>query len=544
MELRQFFAVILRRLWLIILAIALVGGMTYYLSISMTPIYSASATLQIDYGADPRADPYTSVVTSERSAKTYVEMMKSPTLLQEVITALALPFSTAQLQSAINVQQVRDTQLIRVSVEDSDPARAAAIANTIANTLIQKIESSQQGRYEQAQAELDEKIAALEKSIEETQIAITSLGDPLDPENINMPEFVRLEQTRLQSALARDQTLYVILLRSAEDFRLAAARYEENITVFSLAGVPTAPVKPRTLLNTMLGLISGTVLGVSTAFLLEYLDDTIKTAEDVTNLLDLATLGNVMRIPGIKEPRDGLTALTQSRSPLVEAYRVLRTNVQFSLVGNPSATILITSARPQAGKTTTLANLGVVTAQAGKRVILADADFRRPTLHEFFQLPREPGFTDLLLQEDPDVEEFLRPTEVEGLSILPSGSSPPNPSELLASPRVDQVIEDLKERADIVLFDSPPVLAVTDATVLATRVGGVLLVIDAGTTRSDTGRQGKEALAQVEANILGAVLNRQKPGGRGYYYDYYRNSTEGGRRRRKSRAPEEGQPAS
>jgi len=470
MELRQFFAVILRRLWLIILAIALVGGMTYYLSISTTPIYSASATLQIDYGADPRTDPYSSLRTSEQSAKTYVEMMKSPTLLGEVITALALPLSTAQLQSAINVQQLRDTQLIQVSVEDTDPARAAAIASAIANTLIQRIQSSQQARYEQGQTELDEKITALEQSIEETQMAITSLGDPLDPKNLNMPEFVRLEQTRLQSALARDQTLYVILLGSAEDFRLAATRYADNLTIFSPAEVPITPVKPRTLLNTVLGLISGAVLGVSTAFLLEYLDDTIKTAEDVTNLLDLATLGNVMRIPGIKELRDGLIALTRSRSPLVEAYRVLRTNLQFSLVGNPSATILITSASPKEGKTTTLANLGVVMAQAGKRVILADTDLRRPTLHELFQLPREPGLTDLLLQEDPDVEGFLRPTEVEGLSVLPSGPLPPNPSELLSSPRLGQVIEDLKERVDLVLFDSPPVLAVTDATVLATRV--------------------------------------------------------------------------
>jgi len=539
MELRQFFGVILRRLWLIILAIALVGGMTYYLSISMTPIYSASATLQSDYGADPRTDPYTSIVTSERSAKTYVEMMKSPTLLGEVIAALALPFTATQLQSAINVQQLRDTQLIQVSVEDIDPARAAAIANAVANTLIQRIQSSQQARYEQAQAELDEKIAALEQSIEETQMAITSLGDPLDPKNLNMPEFVRLEQTRLQAALARDQTLYVILLRSAEDFRLAATRYADNLTIFSPAGVPTTPVKPRTLLNTMLGLISGAVLGVSTAFLLEYLDDTIKTAEDVTNLLDLATLGNVMRIPGIKDLRDGLIALTRSRSPLVEAYRVLRTNLQFSLVGNPSATILITSSSPKEGKSTTLANLGVVMAQAGKRVILADTDLRRPTLHEVFQVPRELGLTDLLLEEDPDIEGFLRPTEVEGLSLLPSGPLPPNPSELLSSPRMGQVIEDLKESADIVLFDSPPVLAVTDATVLATRVGGVLLVIDAGTTRSDAGRQGKEALAQVGANILGAVLNRQKAGGRGYYYYYY-YGTEGRRRGRKSRARKEG----
>ncbi|MGB3905811.1 MAG: Wzz/FepE/Etk N-terminal domain-containing protein, partial [Anaerolineae bacterium] len=439
MELREFLAVILRRLWLIVLAIALVGGMTYGLSVTSTPIYSATSTLQIDYGADPRTDPYTSLRTSEQSAKTYVEMMKSPTLLQEVISELALPFSTAQLQGAINVQQIRDTQLVQVSVEDSDPGRAAAIANAIAGALIERIQSSQEARFAEAQAELDEKIAALEQSLEETQIAITSLGDPLDPKNVNMPEFVRMELARLQAELTRDQTLYVILVESAEDFRLAATRYSDNITVFSSGAVPTIPVKPRTLLNTVLGLISGAVLGVSTAFLLEYLDDTIKTAEDVSEELELSTLGNVTRIPGIKKLRDGLIALRQVRSPLVEAYRTLRTNVQFSLLGNPSTSILITSASPKEGKSTTLANLGVVMAQAGKRVILADTDLRRPTLHEFFNVPREPGLTDLLLEEKPEVEKFLLPTEVEGLSVLPSGPLPPNPSELLSSPRTTQV---------------------------------------------------------------------------------------------------------
>jgi succinoglycan biosynthesis transport protein ExoP len=427
---------------------------------------------------------------------------------------------------------------VQVSVEDSDPGRAAATANAIAQTLLERIQTNQQARYEQAQAGLDQEIATLEQSIEETQVAIASLGDPLDADNVSMPDFVRTELARLQAELSQYQTLYVIKLGSAEDLRLAAARYSDNVSVFSVATVPTLPVKPRTLLNTALGLLSGAVLGVSTAFLLEYLDDTIKTADDVDQELELSTLGNVTRIPGIKKLRDGLIALTQIRSPLVEAYRILRTNVQFSLVGNPAASILVTSAGPQEGKSTTLANLGVVMAQAGKKVILADTDLRRPTLHEFFDLPREPGLTDLLLEEEPQIEEFLQPTDVEGLRLLPSGNLPPNPSELLSSPRASELIEGLKEQADIVLLDSPPVLAVTDATILATKVAGVLLVIDAGSTRTGPAREGKEALTQVGAKILGVVLNRQKSGRGGYYYHYYYGK-EGERRRGKRRDTQE-----
>ncbi len=537
MELREFLAVVLRRLWLIVLAIVLVAGMTYVLSIRSTPIYQGSATLHIDYGADPRSDQYSSLVTSERSAATYVEMMKSPSLLEEVITNLGLPFTTKELQGALDVQQIRDTQLVQVSVEDSDPGRAAATANAIADTLIERIESSQRARYEQEQAELDAQIVSLEQSIEDTQVALTALGDPMDPDNVNMPEYVEMERTRLQAALTRDQTLYTILLDSAEDLRLASARYEDNITVFSPASVPTSPVKPRILLNTVLGLLSGAVLGVSTAFVLEYLDDTIKSSEEVSAILDLPTLGNVTRIPGIKELRDGLIALTEIRSPLVEAYRVLRTNVQFSLVGNPSSTMLVTSANPEEGKSTTLANLGVVLAQAGKRVIVADTDLRRPTLHDFFQVPQEPGLTDLLLEEDGRVADYLKDTKVEGLRLLPCGPLPPNPSELLSSARTQEIVDTLKKEADVVLLDSPPVLAVTDATVLSTKVGGVLLVVDAGTTRSEAAVQAKEALSQVGARMLGVVLNRQKHGKGGYYYYYY--SKDGHRRKRGSKSSED-----
>jgi succinoglycan biosynthesis transport protein ExoP len=361
----------------------------------------------------------------------------------------------------------------------------------------------------------------------------------MDPENVNMPDYVLTERTRLQAELTRLQTIYVMRLNSAEDLRLSAARYEDNVTLFSEAQTPTSPVKPRVLLNTILGLLSGAVLGVSTAFLLEYLDDTIKTPEEVSAVLDLPTLGNVTRIPGVKELKDGLIALKEPRSPLVEAYRALRTNVQFSLVGNPSASILVTSAGPKEGKSTTLANLGTVMAQAGKRIILADTDLRRPTLHEFFEVPREPGLTDLLLDDEPEVTKYLRETSIPGLWLLPSGPLPPNPSELLSSPQAGRIFEDLKDRADVVLFDSPPVLAVTDATILSTKVRGVLLVLDAGTTRTDVAQQGQEALTQVGASILGVVLNRQKKG-RGGYYHYYYYSRDGQRRRRKRRSDGDG----
>lgn len=535
MELRQFLAVIWKRLWLILLATGLVAGMTYYLSITTTPVYSTSTTLTIDLaGSDPR-DVYSSVVLSERVAKTYVEQIKAPVLLKEVIDRLGLSMSTSQLGGIVKVQQIRDTQLIQVSVEDTNPVRGKEIAASLAETFIQQNEARQQARYETRWRELEEEIGVLEKSIDETQKAIASIGSPLDPQNVDLPEFVRLELTRLETQLSRDQTQYVILLRSQEDFRLAAARYTDNITILSPAEVPQRPVKPRTGLNTILGLISGVVLGVSTAFLLEYLDDTLKTSEDVEKELGLTTLGNIGRLGPIKELRDGLVTASSPRSPVVEAYRVLRTNLRFSSLDNPASSVLVTSAGPREGKTTTAANLAVVMAQAGKKVILVDTDLRHPTLHQMFQVPEGPGLSALLLEEAPNVEAALAETEVEGLWVLTCGPMPPNPAELLGSERMAALVEDLKTRADAVLFDSPPVLAVTDATLLATAVGGVLLVVDCARTRSEAGRRTKEALEKVDARILGVVLNRQTEGRGGYYYYYYYGDQERRRRGRKRR---------
>jgi len=533
MELRKFVAVLLKRLWLIVLATALVGGMTFLLSITSTPIYSASVTLQIDQGADPRADVYSSLRASEASAGTYVEMIRSPVILRQVIDELQLPFSAGELAGAVSAEQIRDTQLIRIGVEDSDPARAKETANRIAAVFIRENQLKQQARFEAGRREIEQKIKDLEKRIDETQTAIASLGDPTDPKNVNLPEFARTELVRWQSQLARYETEYTLLIRSQEDFRLAMARYMDNVTVFAPAETPTSPVRPSTMLNTVLGLISGVVLGVSTAFLLEYLDDTVKAGEDLA-ALGLTLLGHISRIAKAKELKDTLVTHMSSKSHVVEAYRILRANVEFAGFGNPGGTILVASAEPTEGKTTTVANLGVVAAQAGKRVIVVDSDLRRPRLHQMFELEREKGLTSLLLEAEPDVDAALQPTEVEGLQVLVSGPLPPNPADLLGSPQMGRLIEKLGERADLVLFDSPPVLAVADASLLAAQTAGTILVVDAGETRRDAVRRAKEALEKAEARILGAVLNRERHGGRGYgYYYYYYYSDEGGREKRR-----------
>jgi len=262
------------------------------------------------------------------------------------------------------------------------------------------------------------------------------------------------------------------------------------------------------------------------------MDDTVKTPADIERAMKLTTLAGISRIAGAT-PAEKLVTISYPKSPISEAYRVLRTNLQFSSLDRPVKTIVVTSPNPVEGKSTTAANLGVVMAQAGKRVIVVDADLRRPTMHRLFGLDNREGLTTALVTDTPVLDGHLQATGIDNLRVLSTGPLPPNPSELLGSRRMATLIERLKEEADIVVFDSPPSLAVTDASVLATQADGVLMVTDAGRTRRGSAEQSAVRLRQVGANLLGVVLNRLRSGGGGYYYYYYYHGSEKRSRRRR-----------
>lgn len=217
-----------------------------------------------------------------------------------------------------------------------------------------------------------------------------------------------------------------------------------------------------------------------------------------------------------KNSASPLIALRDPRAPASEAFRTLRTNIQFSSLDKPLHSLLVTSTVPDEGKSTTLANLAVTMAQAEQRVILVDCDLRRPSLHTLFNCSNDVGLTSMILSQDDELP--LQETGVPGLSLLPSGPLPPRPADILGSKRMESVIARLRSEADIVLFDTPPVIAVTDAAVLATKVDGVLLVFQANKTSRDRARRARQMLEKVKANIVGVVLNNAEiEQGYGYY---------------------------
>lgn len=213
-----------------------------------------------------------------------------------------------------------------------------------------------------------------------------------------------------------------------------------------------------------------------------------------------------------------LVTISNPRSPVAEAYRALRTNLEFSGLDKPLRSMVITSASPDEGKSTTLANLAVTVAQAGKRVILVDCDLRRPSLHQIFNVRNNVGITDLMRDESLMANPPLQDTPIPTLKLLTSGQLPPNPAELLGSRRMGEIITCLLGQADVVLFDTPPIIAVTDAALLSSKVDGVVLVIGAGKTRREHARKAKALLDKVNARLVGTVLNNVKLDSTMQYY--------------------------
>jgi capsular exopolysaccharide synthesis family protein len=532
MELRQYFAVIWKWLWLIALATAVAAGSTYLATRDQAPIYRTKATVMVGQVISDPDPTNVDFYTGQQLARTYADLVKREPVMQATVDALGLTMGWQSLAGRTSVQVVEGTQLLEISVTDTDPTRAQALANEIANQLILESPTSLSEEEQRRQAFLEAQAVDLENKIAAAQAQIGDLEDELaDATSARQMQDLRGQITTLQAQIQTWQSTYIQLMALLNDSEI------NYLSVVEPAVLPAAPLASTARRDIMLAAAIGLVLAVGAAFLIEYLDDTIKTPEDIARATELTTLGGIARIEGNRYP-DKLIAVHHPLSPIVEAYRVLRTNLQFSSVDKSLRTLMVTSPAPTEGKSVTLANLAVVMAQSGLRVIIADTDMRRPVQHRIFGLSNSHGVSDAILHPNPGAAEHLLETGVGNLWLLPSGHIPPNPAELLGSGRMAAVIEELKGYADVVLFDAPPTLVVADAVILGSKVDGVLMVTDAGSTRRHAATKAVEELRRVKANLLGVVLNRLSGRRNGYYYYYhyyYDQSEDGKRERRKHR---------
>ncbi|GAB4522573.1 MAG: hypothetical protein Fur0018_04530 [Anaerolineales bacterium] len=513
-DLRRYFALLLHWSWLIILTVVLTGTAAYLVSSRMTPVYQATTAILINQAPSTRASDYAALLTSERLTQTYSQLLTKRPVLQGVVDALqqdyGITLAIEDLNGAIDVTPVQDTQLIEIKVRHTNPVLAAQIANELVAVFSRTIQDTQTARYAETKTSLQQQLEDLGQRIEADSLTLQSLGEtPQD----------QAERNRLETQLSQNRQLYASLLQTFEQVRLAEAESISTVIQADPATVPERPIRPNVMQNTLLAAIVGAMLAVGGIFLVEALDETVKSPEDVMRNTNLPVLGVVA---AHQTSKGELITATQPRSPVAEAFRSLRTNIQFASVDHPIQTLLVTSALPSEGKSTVAANLAIALAQSGKRVVLLEADLRRPSVHRYLNVPNRLGLSAIFVQPQVYLDGNLQGTRVPNLKVLTSGDLPPNPSELLGSERMQAIMRQIREQADILVLDTPPVMAVTDAVVLASRVDGILLVVKPGSTKTSALQTAVEQLRRVGANVIGVVLNEVQV--QGFRYRYYSNS--------------------
>lgn len=509
-DLRQYIALFLQWWWLIAVATLLAGTVAFFVSRQMAPVYQASTTVLINEAPSiSKTTDYTSIMTSERLAKTYSEMMVKRPVIESVIERLSLPITFGDLKDTITVSPVRDTQLVSIQVESTNPGLAAAIANAVVVVFQEQIQETQTSRFAASKESLQTQISDMEERIAATRGELTKAKSSADID-------------RLETRLSQYEQIYSNLSLSYEQVRLAEAQTLSNVVQVEQAVVPTVPIRPKTMQNTLLAAVVGAMLAVGGIFAYDALDDTVKNPEEITKTLRLPILGIISHYEEA-EDEDALITRAQPRSPVSESFRALRTNVQYASVDHPLRTLLVTSPAPADGKTTIASNLAVVLAQSGRRVAVMDADLHRPRVHSVFRAETQPGLSALFVQPEIHLNGSLQPTVQDGLRVVAAGMIPPNPSELLGSNKMREIMAAVLEQSDMVILDTPPVLSVNDSVVLSPTVDGVLLVIRPGETKMTALKQAVEQLRYVGANLIGIVLNKAntKKGRYGYYYKHY-----------------------
>jgi polysaccharide biosynthesis transport protein len=521
-DLQRYFNILWRRAWIILVTIVVAGFIVYILNRQSTPVYQATTTVLINEAPSTKTTDYTAIVTSERLAQTYSQLMSKKPVLEGVIEQLDIEIQAEDMLENLFIQPIRDTTLIEVRYEDVDPKRAALITNTIVTVFSTQNQQLQASRYASSKSSLETQLNQMDDQIQRVSSVLSSLEENEDNQ---------AERDRLETNLNQYRQTYAYLLQSYEQVRLVEAQSTSNIVQVEPASIPEKPIRPRTLTNTILAVVIGMFMAIGGIFLYESIDDTLKGPDEITAQVGLPVLGIITRHE-IDESKP--ITLLEPRSPVSESFRALRTNIQYASVNRPLKTLLITSPTPAEGKTTISVNLGIVMAQSDRNVVIIDADLRRPKIHKALGLPNQKGLSDLFVDDGLTINGSLKKTEIYNLRALVAGNLPPNPSELLGSEKMQIILEKINLEANLIIVDSPPVMAVTDPAVLAPKVDGVLLVVKPGVTQMAVLKQSVELLRRGDVKILGFVLNEvdmKKRGNyyyRGYYYasHYYDNGNE------------------
>lgn len=488
----------LLRMWWLLIAAALVAAFSTFLVLRQQPaVYQAKTTLMIGRIIDdpnPSSDKF---YLAQQLVAAYVDVANRKPIQEATMKALGLNSLPGYI-----ARGVPNGITIEILVTDTNPLRAQAVANELANQLILRSPAGELSENQGRQDFLNAQIDNVQAQIVETQNEIEGLQEKVA--TINSAS----ELQDLQNQITAQTQKLTILQGTYANLLLNTQQGSPNtLLIVEPAELPTTPIGQNKALLIVIAAGIGFAFAAGAAYLLDYLDDTLKTPEDIKRWLGIPVLGLIGETKSSEEGKNGIYVSKNPRSQIAEAYRSLRANLQFLGEDQPLKSVLITSTDVGAGKTSLAANLAAVYAQGRKKVILLDADLRRPSIHEFVKIPNDFGLADILL-DGTNVDAAITDLESAKISVIPSGQPyESNPEELLTSEKMDQILEILENKVDFVIIDSPP-LIVSDALFISAKVDGVLIVLRPGYTRRKAVLAMLEQFHRADARVLGVVLNR------------------------------------
>ncbi len=561
-NLTDYWRILIRRRWIVIsfftVCVTTVVLGTFY----MTPLYRATTSIIVEGentnvlraeeapAAGSNLDIYESyletqmaLIKSNTVAGKVFEEFKLGTLLRyQKKEGLGKLFERKFIED-VYLERLPATRMITIAVENPDPKMAADIANRLAQVYTQDNLTRRALNFirNQRMASLNADFLRLQAKLD----AMSNQFGPKHPDMIALREEIRTMADRIKNQrfggqdltsdrkVSDDQALLEDALLKIQENSVVSSSRMNNVGVVDEASIPKEIAKPKRLLNILLGIIAGLAGGVFLAFFVDYLDDTIKTDEDLRkNIGKSIFLGHLHSENGIKnkwsrrQPNkiDRLVEL-QLESPSAEAYRLIRTRILWSMPKDESIKdIVVLSPGPGEGKTTVVSNLGIALAQIKLKVLLVDTDMRRGRLHEAYGLSNSKGLGQYLTGDIP-IDGFIQKTEIPNLSVIPCGESVIDSSQLLGSPKMSQFIQETRKRFDIILYDTPPITMISDAAILMSQIHAAILTVRSGFTNTKALSKALTIIKDSDANLLGLVLNAvssaENPS---YYYKYYQRS--------------------
>jgi succinoglycan biosynthesis transport protein ExoP len=504
--LKDYLSPLLKWWWLVVTAPMIAAVSAYFFAQQLPPVYQARTTLLIGRAIQDPNPSSNEFSLSYQLASEYANMaMREPVqnAVKEKLGLTKLPEYEATPRGIF----------LEIAVIHTDPKFAQVVANVIADTLINLSPVNSTPTTGEDPLFVQNQLAELQTGIENTRDEIKTKQALLSNQESALDiAKIQAEITALETKLSTLQEIFANLYSSTSDAAF------NTLSVFDLATEPKSPIGPQKVLIVLLAALSGLVFAVAAAYLIEFLDDTIKNTDEISRLINVPVMGMIAEMPGFKPT----FAADQPRSPIADAFRSLRTNLEFSAVDRSMKKLIISSAEASDGKSTIAMNLAIVMAQSEKKVILMDADLRSPSIHRYLGIPENPGLSDIFLDRVKIQDALVEWSGPPKFWIIPAGATPPNSAELLGSRKMDQILEELAGMADIIVVDGPPGFVV-DSMVLASKVDAVLLVVNIGETRRGPIKAVTDQFQRIGANLVGVVLNRVTRGST-YYGSYYYSS--------------------